>query len=131
MILEKVHILPTDQTPEVILNPDGIIKIKGRGLVVNRTNIRKDFMDWLNAYNDNPAEVTHVIIAFEYLNSFTTAILMSFLKELSKVMLKSKKIVIQWYYEEDDDDILERGEHISETISLPIEFMAIGDISEI
>jgi hypothetical protein len=35
MIIEEVHILPTDNTPEILLNPDGIIKIKGRALTVN------------------------------------------------------------------------------------------------
>jgi hypothetical protein len=40
MILDEVHILPTDNTPEVLLNPEGIIKIKGRALTVN-TKIRQ------------------------------------------------------------------------------------------
>ena len=39
MILEEFHILPTENSPEVILNPEGIIKIKGRGMVVNKTSV--------------------------------------------------------------------------------------------
>jgi hypothetical protein len=35
MIIDEVHILPTDSTPEVLLNPEGIIKINGRALTVN------------------------------------------------------------------------------------------------
>ena len=46
-------------------------------------------------------------------------------------MLKMKKVVIRWYYEEDDDDILERGEYISSAFNIPIEFIAVSDISAI
>lgn len=46
-------------------------------------------------------------------------------------MLQMKKFVIQWYYEEDDDDILERGEYISSSFNIPIEFIPVNDISAI
>jgi len=55
---------------------------------------------------------TIVIIAFEYLNRFSTTILVSILRKLSQVILQSEKPVIQWYYEEDDEDIVERGEYV-------------------
>ena len=71
MSKEKVHILPTDNSPEVYLNPDGIIKIKGRGMVVNKTRVPEQINDWLDEYLLNPAETTEVIIAFEYLNSYS------------------------------------------------------------
>jgi len=38
MKIEEVNILPADYSPEVLLNPDGVIKIKGRGMV----ELRKD-----------------------------------------------------------------------------------------
>src|SRR4030042_4610478 len=123
MVLAEVHILPTDRTPEVILNPEGIIKIKGRGLAVNKTEIPKQIINWLNTYINNPAEVTYVIIAYEYLNSFSTTVLVSILKRIIQVTLRSKKYVIQWYYEYDDIDILERGEYISSILNIPVEFI--------
>jgi len=123
MVLDEVHILPTDRTPEIILNPEGIIKIKGRGLAVNKTEIPKQIINWLNTYINNPAEVTYVIIAYEYLNSFSTTVLVSILKRIIQVTLRSKKYVIQWYYEYDDIDILERGEYISSILNIPVEFI--------
>jgi hypothetical protein len=68
MIIDEVHILPTKNIPEVFLNPDGIIKIKGRALTVNTTEVPEQIMYWLYAYLSNPAETTDVIVAFEYLN---------------------------------------------------------------
>ncbi len=129
MVIKKVHILPTENTPEVILNPDGIIKIKGRGMVANKTSVPEEIKSWLDAYLLNPAETTDVIIAFEYLNSYSTTILATTLKKISQVIQQNKKFVIHWYYEEEDDDILERGEYISETYDIPIEFIMIDDIS--
>jgi hypothetical protein len=129
MIIDEVHILPTDNTPEVLLKPEGLIKIRGRGMVVNKTNVPEQINEWLDFYLLNPAEITYVIIGFEYLNSYSTTILATTLKKISKVLLQKKKFAIRWYYEEDDDDILERGEYISEAYNIPIEFMMINDIS--
>jgi len=129
MGISKLHILPTDNTPEVLLNPEGFIKIKGRGMVANKTSVPEEIINWLDAYLINPAETTDVIIAFEYLNSYSTTILATTLKKISQVTQQNKKFVIHWYYEEEDYDILERGEYISETYDIPIEFIMIEDIT--
>jgi hypothetical protein len=127
MNMEEIHILPTKNTPEFIFNPEGIIKIKGRGLFGSFTEVSEQIMNCIDKYAANPADTTFVIIKFEYLNSFSTKILVSILRKLSQVILKSKKLVIQWYYEEDDEDILERGEYISESFNIPIKFIMISD----
>ena len=125
--MDEIHILPTKNSPEFLFNPEGIFKIKGRGLFGNKTEVSDQITDCIDTYIINPAEITYVIIKFEYLNSFSTTILVSLLRKLSQVILKSKKLVIQWYYEEDDDDILERGEYISESFNIPITFIMIND----
>lgn len=126
---DKVHILPTDSTPEFLLDPDGIIKIKGRGLYGAGNDNSVRVMGWIESYLLHSAETTLVIIAFEYLNSYSTTILVSLLKKLSRVILEKKKLVIQWYYEEDDDDLLERGEYVSSTFDIPVTFIVTKDIS--
>ncbi len=131
MMKGGLHILATDNSPEVILNPEGIIKIKGRALVVNKTEASKQIMNWIDNYLRNPAETTYVIITLEYLNSFSTAILVTIFKKIVQVIFLNKKFVIRWYYEEDDDDILERGEYISSAYDLPIEFIMINVIGEL
>lgn len=131
MIIRELHILPTNNTPEVILNPGGIIKIKGRALVVNKAEVSEQIMNWIENYLIDPSETTKVFIAFEYLNSFSTSILVSILKRLSQTIQHPRKLVIQWYYEEDDEDILERGEYISETYNIPIEFIITNDIADL
>ena len=123
MVADAVHILPTEKSPEVYLNPEGTIHMKGRGAIVNRAEFPDQVFEWIDLYVNNPAEVTYVIIDFEYLNSYSTTTLFSVLKKISRVMLKSKKLIIKWYYEEDDEDILERGEYIAASLSIPLEFI--------
>jgi hypothetical protein len=123
MIMEEVHILSSDKTPEVLLDPEGTIRIKGRGLSVMKTEFSNQILEWIDMYLNNPAEVTYVIIRLEYLNSSSTSILFSILKKITKVILRSKKIIIHWYYEEDDEDILERGEYIAAALNIPFEYL--------
>jgi len=131
MTIDGLHILPTHNTPEFIISPDGIIKIKGRALFVDNTEIPKQIMNGFEAYFSNPAETTYVIIAIEYINSYSTTILVSILSKLSQVILQLKKLVIQWYYEEDDEDMLELGKYISQICNIPIEFVMINDITDL
>jgi hypothetical protein len=128
MQINKLNILSTDSTPGVILDPEGIIKIKGRGMALNNIGVSGQIMDWIDAYINNPAEFTSVSIAFEYLNSYCTTKLVLILNKISQVVLHKKKYLINWYYEDDDYDILERGEYISETLNIPVNFVMTYDI---
>jgi len=125
---EYLHILPTDNTPEVVLDPNGVLKIKGRGLIGTGIDNSVQVYRWIDNYILDAAQTTYVIIALEYLNSYSTTILVNILKKLSQVVLHRKKLVIQWYYEEDDDDLLERGEYVSSSFDIPITFIVTSDI---
>src|SRR5664280_320226 len=129
MATGEIHILPTGNTPEFIFNPEGIIKIKGRGLFENNTEVTGQILNWIDEYLRNPVEITYVILAFEYLNSGSTLIIVSILRKLSQVIRQPKKLLIQWYYEEDDEDIIERGEYISSTLDIAIEFIVTNNIA--
>ena len=131
MALNEVVIPPTKTTPEITLDPNGTIKIKGRAIDESRDKAPEEMTEWIDAYTLDPAEQTKVIIALEFLNSFNTMLLTSILKKISKVIRQGKQLLIHWYYEEDDVDIFERGEYISSTINIPIKFIVAGDISEI
>lgn len=119
---EEVHIAPTNNTPEVLLNADGVIKIFGRAIDESRTKFSDQMMTWIDSYILNPADTTEVTIALEYLNSFNSIYLSSVLRKLALVNEKMKKLKIKWYIEEDDDDLLERAEYISNTFNIPIDF---------
>ncbi|MCX6333083.1 MAG: SiaC family regulatory phosphoprotein [Bacteroidia bacterium] len=128
MGLNEVHILPTKTTPEITLNPKGIVKIKGRAIDESRDKAPEQMTNWIDEYVLNPAPFTEVIIALEFLNSFNTLVLTATLKRLAQVVQRGKKIGIRWYYEEDDVDIFERGEYISATVNVHTEFIKTDDV---
>lgn len=128
--MDKVHILPTNKTPEVLLNPAGIIKIKGRAIDESRTGVPEQIMQWIDQYLLNPSEKTDITVALEFLNSFNTIVLTSILKKISQLIQQRKTIHIKWYYEEDDVDILDRGEYISSIIDVPIEFIKTENVAD-
>ena len=128
MSINLVHILPSNKTPEVLLNPEGFIEIKGRAIDESRTKFSEQIMVWIDDYVLNPAKSTEVTIALEYLNSFNSIILTAVLKKLTQVSKLSKSLVIKWYIEDDDDDLLERGEYISSTLNIPIQFIMTDQI---
>lgn len=124
MFLNKsLHIERTEKTPEIDLNPEGIITIRGRGLVLTGSYTYDCALNWIDEYISYPAEITYVNLSFEYLNSFTTALIVTMLKTLVQVDRQSKKLVVTWYYEQDDEDIVERGEFLSSSLNIPFIFI--------
>lgn len=70
--------------------PEGTIKIRGRGLTVNKIDIPDEIIKWIEEYILDPHESTTIDICFEYLNSYSSTILVSIIKKISSVMLKGK-----------------------------------------
>ena len=128
MKISELHISPSKDTPEIILNPEGFIRIEGRGLFGYSSEITEQILNWIHEYLRNPAEITTVIVAMEYLNSHSATILVFILKEISQVVQRNREYFVHWCYEEGDEDILERGENISTTLNIPIDFIRIQDI---
>jgi hypothetical protein len=125
--MHEKTIIPTKNTPEISLNPDGIIKITGRSMNGKITELEEQIENWINEYIINPPELTCVHIKLEYLDEINLKIYYSLLKKVESVKYKDKKFIINWYYEEDDEDILEKGEKISTILNIPFNFMMIGD----
>jgi hypothetical protein len=129
LTLSEIHFLPTENTPEIHLNPTGVIKFQGRAITTYNTEFSDRILNWIDSYLTNPAEITYVIVKFEYLNSYGTTVLVSFFRKLLTVNKQSKKLEIFWHYEEEDDDMLEKGEYISSTLNIPIKFIIINSES--
>jgi hypothetical protein len=124
--MEELRIAPTRNTPEVILQPEGIIKIRGRSIHENSAGFYIPVEEWILGYINNPAGVTIVDMSLEYFNSASAKIFISLLQKITYVTLKHKKFVINWYYEEGDEDILERGEHFASILNVNINLVKVG-----
>jgi hypothetical protein len=123
--MEVLRISPTKNTPEIILNPSGMIRIRGRSIHENVTDFFAPVEDWISGYIDVPAEITCVEISLEYFNSASAKVIIHLLQKITYVALKHKKFIFNWYYEAGDEDILERGEYFSSVLDVPFNFIKI------
>jgi hypothetical protein len=120
-------ILSTSGSPEIILNPHGIITIRGRSINSNINELSSEIDEWIDNYIVNPAEITYIDFYLEYFNKANSKVLISLLKKIESLKLKSKKFIINWYYEEGDEDILEKGEYFSSELNIQFNFIEIYD----
>ena len=117
----------TNNTPEVILDPKGIIKLTGRLISENAKDFFKPIEEWIKEYFLNPAEITCVEISLEYINSVGIKYLLDIIHQITYVHLKknTKKFIINWYCSEEDEDILEKGRFFSSDLDVPFNFIKI------
>lgn len=121
--MNELRIAATKSSPEILLNPGGMIRIKGRSIHENTIDFYKPVEDWVNAYVLEPAEVTCIDMNLEYFNSASAKIMIQLFQKISRVRLKNKKFMVNWYYEEGDEDIYERGEYFSSVLNIPFNFI--------
>jgi len=107
------------------MNPDGIIKIRGRSIHENVADFFKPVGAWITEYIENPAECTCVDLNLEYFNSASAKVFIQLFQKLTYVKLKNKKLIFNWYYEDGDEDILERGEYFSSILDIPFNFIKL------
>ncbi len=124
--MKELRIAPTKTSPEIILNPDGIVKIRGRSIHENVTDFFTPVEDWISGYIIVPAEVTCVDLNLEYFNSASAKVLIHLLQKITYVSLKHKKFIINWYYEDGDEDIYERGEYFASVLDVPFHFIKLN-----
>jgi hypothetical protein len=123
--MQELRIQPTKTSPEIIVNPDGIIKIRGRSIHENVADFFLPVSIWVTEYIKNPAEITCVDLNLEYFNSASAKVFIQLFQKLTYVKLKNKKIIFNWYYENGDEDILERGEYFASILEIPFNFIKL------
>jgi hypothetical protein len=130
MALTRKNIAPTENTPKVVLDPVGVIMIKGRSMIKNAGEFYKQVEEWIDIYVRNPEDLTRVDICLEYFDGVNALIFTSLLKKITEVKLKDKMVVLNWYYEEDDEDILAQGENISLVLNIPFNYIMLSETDE-
>jgi hypothetical protein len=127
MFMLGKKILSTTSTPEIILNPEGIITIRGRSMKGNINALSGEIEDWIDKYIVNPPDVTYVNFSLEYFNKANSKVIISLLRKIESLQGMKKKYIINWYYEEGDEDILEKGEFFSSELNIPFNFIEVYD----
>jgi hypothetical protein len=124
--MEELRISPTKKTPEILLSPEGLIRIKGRSIHEDVTDFYIQVEEWVSRYINSPAEVTIVEMSLDYFNSASAKVFIHLLQKVTYVTLKHRKFIFNWYYEDGDEDILERGQYFSSVLDVPFNFIKIS-----
>lgn len=124
--MELMRISPSKNTPEIILDPKGIIRIRGRSIHENVTEYFAPVEEWITGYIESPAEVTCVDMNLEYFNSASAKVFIHLLQKITYVTLKHKKFIFNWYFEDGDEDILERGEYFASVLDVPFNYVKVN-----
>ena len=124
--MKELRIAPSKNSPEIILNPNGMIKILGRSIHENVAEFFTAVEDWVAEYIEVPADVTCVDMNLEYFNSASAKVFIHLLEMIKHVSLKNKKFIFNWYYEDGDEDIFERGEYFASVLDVPFNFIKTG-----
>jgi hypothetical protein len=125
-MMKELRISPTKNSPEIILNPNGMIKVLGRSIHENVAEYFEPVEEWIAEYIEVPADVTCVDMNLEYFNSASAKVFIHLLEMLKHVALKNKKFIFNWYYEDGDEDIYERGEYFASVLDVPFNFIKTG-----
>jgi uncharacterized protein YciU (UPF0263 family) len=117
----------TKNTPEVILDPKGIIKFTGRLIPENAEEFFCPIEEWIDKYFLLPADITYVEIRLEYINSVGTKFLLDIIHKITLIHLKKdkNKFVINWYYKDEDEDMLEKASFFSSNLNVPFNFIRL------
>jgi hypothetical protein len=125
MLAKKI--LSTHNKPEIILNPDGIITIRGHLMNGNVNELSNEIEDWIDKYISSPAKITYIDFYLEYFNKANSKVIISMLKKIESLKSSNKIFKVNWYFEEGDEEILEKGEYLSSELNISFNFIEIYD----
>ncbi|MES2837876.1 MAG: DUF1987 domain-containing protein [Bacteroidota bacterium] len=124
--MEKLHLVGTEDTPEVLLDPSSNkFVISGRSLPEDVTTFYQPIMDWLDALENNPLSAIKFDIKLEYFNTASSKLILDILMKLEEIHTSGAcKINIVWHYQEDDEDMQEAGDEYKDLVEVPFEIVA-------
>jgi hypothetical protein len=123
--MEPLIISPTDDTPEVILNREkGMFSISGKSLPEDVIEFYTPVFSWLEQYVANPREETLFKVKIFYFNSASQRALNELFTLLARILIKDKKVEIEWHYHQEDDEMLEAGVEYAEISRLAFRYVS-------
>ncbi|MFO8234596.1 MAG: DUF1987 domain-containing protein [Bacteroidales bacterium] len=116
----------TTTTPKVNMDLEaGEFFFEGRSYPSNAKNFYYPLIRKIEEYTNNPAKKTNLSFFLEYLDSSSTQLILTIIKQFTKIKEDGHELNIEWKYMEDDDDIKDVGKSFSESVEIPFTFMEV------
>ncbi len=112
LVMEKLFIKETKQSPLVSLDPAGKLELKGSSFLDNAHEFYTPLITWAKEYAKHAKPVTAVTFELNYINTSSQRMLFDFLKELNVLHKAGHNVQIDWLFEEMDYDLRDVGEDL-------------------
>ena len=123
--MEKLFIEETEDTPEIILDPEqNIFKISKISVPENALDFYKPVLEWIKDYAESPNVQTVFDFDLEYVNTASSTQVIQVILLLQKVAEKSD-VKVRWYYESIDEDMKALGNRYKKLVNVPFELVEI------
>lgn len=116
---------PTDTTPHVRYDETtAILRFEGESYPENVSQFYEPVFAWLHEFlAEKPA--FKVVLAFSYLNTSSTKVLLDLLLQLDDYHRAGGKVEVEWHYRPALEVMQEAGEEFGEDLSLPYRLVAL------
>jgi hypothetical protein len=125
--MEKFYLTGTDISPEISLEQNGNLIIKGTSIPENSEEVYRPVLLWLRNYAPNPAPTTNLEVQLDYFNTSSSKFLLEILRIIKQIQDSPKPVLIKWCYYSDDPDMMESGQDFMDILELQMEMIAIPE----
>lgn len=123
--MEKFILEETEDTPEIILDPEqNIFKISKISVPENALDFYTPVLNWIKEYAKHPNVQTIFDFDLEYVNTASSKQVIQVILSLQKVAEKGD-VKVRWFYETIDEDMQALGKRYKKLVSLPFELVEI------
>ncbi len=120
--MEPLQIPATDTTPAVDLNAsEGTVRIQGVSDEQDALGFYFPIIQWLDAYQREPAAHTSLVIRLKYFNTASAKSLFEVVKRIDHIRQAGHKATVEWYYDQHDPVLKDDIEHFCDIVTIPIE----------
>lgn len=127
--MEDYNLDATKATPSINFNSSrGILTINGRSIPEDSVSFFEPLQNNIRQYLSNSLPNNIINIRLDYLNSSSTACILSVLREFEKLN-KTVTTIVNWHYESEDEDILNIGLNFSELIDLKFNMIVVDELN--
>ena len=121
--MEPLRILATEDTPEIIFDPqNNIFKISNVSLPENAIEFYAPVIEWLKKYRDNALPHTVFDFNIEYLNTASSKQIFELIFLIDKINEKSN-VTIRWHYDKIDEDMHALGIRFTHLVKVRFELV--------
>lgn len=119
--MEILEIGETQNTPYVLLNPNGKIEIIGRSIPENSMSFYKPISAWMKEYSEQ--DTKHKTVAtfqIEYFNTSSSKCLLDIFRRLDSMYMRGCDVQLHWVCDRNDNDLYEAGLDFETMLKCPL-----------